>query len=96
MKQGRQCGDCHATEIVKLIQKGELNMIWLENGNVKHLKGVIPVVEGVHYDSVYQNYKDGKWIPIENPDKPLLQYAGYGIPLSKEQLRKLSLPMNMR
>ena len=35
---------------------------------------------------IYQNLKDGQWIPIENPDKPLRQYVAYGQPLSKEQL----------
>ena len=38
---------------------------------------------------VYQNFRDGQWIPIENPDKPLRQYVAYGQPLSKEQLSAL-------
>jgi hypothetical protein len=39
---------------------------------------------------VYQNFKDGQWLPIENPDKPLRQYVAYGQPLSKEQLEALA------
>ncbi|MEW6001405.1 MAG: hypothetical protein AB1638_01955 [Nitrospirota bacterium] len=94
MKDGRKCGDCHGTEIVKQVQKGKISLTWLESGKLDHLKGVIPVVEGVTYESVYQNYQDGKWIPIENPPAPLLHYAGFGKPLSAEQLKKLAQPMS--
>lgn len=96
MKQGRKCDDCHATETVKKIREGKLNLIWLENGVVKNVKGVIPVIDGVIYDSTYQNYKDGKWIPIANPPVPVIHYAAFGEPLSKEQLKKLSLPMGKK
>jgi len=93
MKQGRKCGDCHGTDIVKRVQSGKVNLTWLENNELKNLKGVIPVVEGVDYDCVYQDYKNGKWIPIDNPSSPMVQYIGYGKPLSKEQLKKLAQPM---
>jgi hypothetical protein len=96
MKEGRKCNDCHANENVKNIQKGTLALTWLENGELKQTKGVIPVVEGVKYDSVYQDYKDGKWVPIENPPEPLLHYAGYGTPLTDAQLKKLVMPMGQR
>jgi len=96
MKEGRKCEECHGTEIVKKVQEGKLRLIWLENGNVKNVKGVIPVVKGVTYDAVYQNYKDGKWIPIANPLAPVVHYAAYGEPLSKDQLKKLSLPMGKK
>jgi len=92
MKDARKCGDCHATEIVKQVQKGKIQLTWFENGEVRNTKGVIPVVEGVTYDAVYQNYQDGKWIPIDNPVAPKLQYVGYGSPLTQEQLQKLAMP----
>lgn len=93
MKGGRKCGDCHATENVKKVEKGKFTMTWLENKEVKQAKGIIPVVDGVTYDFVYHDYQNGKWVPIENPEAPVLHYAGYGIPLSKEQLKKLAMPM---
>ena len=71
-------------------------MTWLENGNVRNAKGVIPVVNGVTYEAVYQNYKEGKWIPIEHPPAPKMQYAAFGEPLSVEQLKKLSMPMGKK
>jgi hypothetical protein len=96
MKEGRKCADCHATDTVKQLKQGAVNLTWLENGELKHMKGVIPVAEGVTYNSVYQDYKEGKWIPIENPPKPLLHYAGYGTPLSEQQMRKLFMPMGKK
>jgi hypothetical protein len=93
MKDARKCGDCHATEIVKKIQEGKIPLTWFENGEVRNIKGVIPVVDGVTYDAVYQNYQDGKWIPIDNPSAPNLQYVGYGSPLTQEQLKKLAMPV---
>jgi len=96
MKEGRKCDDCHGTENVKRVREGKLSLIWLENGVVKNVKGVIPVVDGVIYDSTYQNYKDGKWIPIANPSSPVIHYAAFGEPLSKEQLKKLSMPMGKK
>jgi hypothetical protein len=47
----------------------------------------------VKYECVYQNFDNGKWIPIENPPAPMVYYAAYGTPLSKEQLGKLAMPM---
>ena len=93
MKDGRKCNECHGIENVKKVQNGHITMTWLENEELKNVKGVIPVVAGVEYGFVYYNYKDGKWIPIEKPRKPLLQYAGYGDPLSAAQLKKLAMPM---
>lgn len=92
MRTGRECGDCHATDIVEKVCKGTLQLTWFENGEVRNIKGVIPVVDGVAYEAVYQNYQDGKWIPIDNPAPPKLQYVGYGSPLTQEQLKKLAMP----
>lgn len=90
MKNGRKCEDCHATEIVKRVKKGKLSVTWHEKGELKQLKGVIPVKDGTKYIFIYYDYKNGKWIPITNPPDPLLHYVGYGKPLSEEQVDKLS------
>ncbi|NWF51859.1 MAG: hypothetical protein HXY47_02125 [Nitrospirae bacterium] len=96
MKDGRKCDECHATDTVKKVREGKLSLTWFENNNLKNVKGVIPVVDGVIYESVYQNYQDGKWIPIDNPALPLIHYAAFGEPLSKEQLKKMSIPMGKK
>lgn len=93
MKEGRKCGDCHGIDNVKKVQRGEIALAWFEKGEVKNTKGVIPVVEGVDYSCVFLNYKDGNWVPVENPPDPMLHYAGYGTPLTKEQLNKMAMPM---
>ncbi|MEW6570620.1 MAG: hypothetical protein AB1390_05540 [Nitrospirota bacterium] len=96
MKDGRQCGDCHGTDIVKKVQDGKLSLTWLEGRELKNVKGIVPVVEGAAYECIYENYKNGQWIPIEDAPKPLLHYAGHGSPLTKEQLKKMALPMGKR
>ena len=77
-KQGRKCDSCHGTEIAKKVVKDKkLKLTWLENGKLKNLKGVIPVVKGVEYECAYQDLKDGKWVPLKNPANPVVQYAAY-------------------
>jgi hypothetical protein len=90
MEEGRKCDECHETETMKKALKGQLDLLWFENGKVCNLKGVVPVTDEVDYICVYQNYKDDKWIPIANPPKPVRQYAAFGKPLTREQLEKLS------
>jgi hypothetical protein len=89
MKNGRKCEDCHGTETSKEVNEGKLTLTWLNNGKVENLKAVIPVVDGVNYQCVYHDRKEGKWIPIDHPIQPLIQYPAFGEPLSKEQLENL-------
>ena len=91
-KQGKKCEDCHNNSNVEKINSGTINLTWLEDGKVEQVKGVIPVVDAVKYNSVYQNYNNGNWTPIENPPDPKVQYVSFGTPLNKEQLKKLSIP----
>jgi hypothetical protein len=89
MKEGRKCDGCHGTKIMKDVQSGKVKLTWLEKGKVTNLKGVIPVVKGVDYQCIYQDRKEGKWVPIQNPSEPIYHYAAFGEPLSKEQLDRL-------
>jgi hypothetical protein len=59
-----------------------------------NVKGVIPVVDGVKYNSVFENFENGSWTPISNPEYPMVQYVGFGTPLTKEQLSKLLILQN--
>jgi hypothetical protein len=92
MKEGRKCDDCHGTNIMKEVQSGKVRLTWLEKGKVMNLKGVIPAVKGVDYQCIYQDRKEGKWVPIKNPSPPIYHYAAFGEPLSNEQLNKLLEP----
>jgi hypothetical protein len=89
MKEGRRCDDCHGTETAKRAQEGKVTLTWLKDGKVENLKGVIPVAEGVDYECVYQERVGDKWVPIEHPAAPVVQYPAFGEPLSKKQLESL-------
>ncbi len=91
MKPGRKCESCHGTKIAREIKKGKLTLTWIENGKFTNLKGVIPVVEGVRYKNAYQDYRNGEWVPTENPSQPEPHYVGFGTPLSRSQFEKLIL-----
>lgn len=93
-KEGDKCEDCHGSANVKKVAAKEINLTWLENGAIVNTKGIIPVVDGVTYNTSFQNHKNGVWTPIENPVKPKLQYVGFGTPLSMEQLEKLEKTQN--
>jgi hypothetical protein len=91
-KEGKKCKECHATDNVQSVRKGTINLTWLENGKVKQTKGIVPIVDGVQYNSVYQNFEDGKWSPIAHPQAPKVQYVSFGRPLTKQQLHNLETP----
>jgi len=96
VKKGRKCEECHGTNIVKQIGKGEIEITCIENGNLTNLKGVIPIVEGVKYKNAYMEYVDGKWIPLKNPENPVEQFVAFGKPLTKEQFKKLMMPFKSK
>ncbi len=89
MKQGRACEECHHTQIIQNIRENEFHLIVYEKGEVKNIKGVIPVLGDLNWNFVYLNYVEGKWTPIENPEEVLINYSGYSSPLTAEQFKKL-------
>lgn len=90
MKAGRACEDCHGTKVAKQARSGKVPLLWLEKDQVKQATGVIPVGAGAKYGMVYQDYQDGKWSVIKSPVEAPIHYAGYGEPLTKEQLATLA------
>lgn len=96
MKNGSKCEECHGTKIVKQVLGGNIDLSWLVEGKERNLKGIIPVVGGVRYNCVYQNFDRGKWTPIANPQAPKMQYVGHGLPLTKEQMERMSRPQEGR
>ena len=89
MKSGRRCEACHGSEALLQAQQGKVKLSWLEEGKIKNNGGVIPVVAGTTYELVYQTFQNGKWIPLESPPAPGVQYAGYGGPVTDKELRKM-------
>lgn len=96
MKEGRKCEDCHNTQVINDVKNNKLNIIKFENGEIKSISGVIPVLEGLNWNFVFLNYENGKWIPIEKPAEPLTNYAGYSSPLTREQLIKLEKALSTK
>jgi len=89
MREGRNCGECHASQVIKDLKQGRLKVVRWENGEIKNFQGIVPVLSGQDWGFVFLNYEAGRWIPIENPAEPLVNFAGYCSPLTEEQLVRL-------
>lgn len=89
MKEGRICTDCHNTKILRDIKNNDFYPVTWENGKLKNVKGVIPVLEKANWNFVYLKNENDKWIPLENPAVTELNYSGFCTPLTREQLNKL-------
>jgi hypothetical protein len=63
-----------------------MGFVFAKNGDIrKHMKRN-PIQE--RKVSQLRN-KDGQWLPLQKAPKLVVEYLGYGSPLSKEQLKKL-------
>lgn len=90
-KKSKSCEECHATKIVRDIGKNKLIMTSWENGKIKNVEGVIPVLDGMKWDLVFLDRNDTIWTPLSNPEPPILNYSGYCTPITKEQYKKLEI-----
>jgi hypothetical protein len=103
MSPGRICEDCHNTWVVnKIYNEKKLKLTWLEGTTLKNQAGVIPVVAGTTYKSIFYDkdnndlsgtswrllYTDG--LP-HKPDAKQFSLGG-GSPLTSGQLEKMKLP----
>ena len=89
VRQGRQCEACHATDIVRRVKKGSLELFAWRGGKAESPKGVIPIIDGMKWNVAYLGKKDGTWVPLADAEDPLINFSGYCSPLSGEQLKKL-------
>lgn len=92
MKKGRKCGDCHDTPILRDMKAGTFRPAAWEGGTLRNAEGIIPVLDRYDWKFVFFNYRQGKWIPIEKPAVPLLNYSGYSKPITEEQFSRLARP----
>jgi hypothetical protein len=88
-KEGRKCTECHNSRIVKDIKNNTFQPFWWEKDTVMNVQGLIPVLEDMKWNIVYLTRKDGKWMPLEKPEKPLINFSGYCTPLNQTQFDKL-------
>lgn len=95
-KEGKTCNQCHNSKNVNDIGDGNFKLTWWENNGLKNSSGVIPVLEGFKWNLVYLDWVDSNWVPLQNPEEPVISYSGYCTPLTKEQFRKLNIPIHER
>ena len=88
-REGRKCEDCHNPKLLKEVKKNKLVLAEFENGQMKNVEGVIPVIEGFNWNLFWMNLENGKWVPIPNPPAPIIRYSRYCSPLTKEQFNKM-------
>lgn len=89
MKKGRTCGECHGTPILQELKAGRLKLVRFENGEIQNIAGIVPVLEGQDWGFIFLDFKEGRWVPLEKPAQPLINYAGFCSPITQEQLAKL-------
>jgi hypothetical protein len=88
--EGRDCNDCHLNPAVIRIQKGEkVPVVDFKNGQLMTWKGVVPVIDG-KLDWVFLNRTGKGWEPVPADEKPSVQFAAFGSPLTTEQFEKLT------
>ena len=90
MKQGRKCEACHGSAVLGQAKEGQVILNRSEKGAVQQIKGIIPVLEKGSYQLMVEKYSNGKWSPVLNPSPPKIQYAGFGRPLTENQVGKLA------
>ncbi|CAN2042108.1 conserved hypothetical protein [Candidatus Magnetomoraceae bacterium gMMP-15] len=90
-KKGKQCSDCHANKAMQLIKKGEsVPMLSFKDGEFIHWNGVVPVVPNQLEWTFFDKKKDN-WVPLRNDEKPIVQFVGYGAPLTKKQINSMAM-----
>lgn len=93
-KKGRDCNSCHGTDATKKMNKGKkLRMSVFKAGQLDSFKGVVPIIPDL-LRWEYLDKKDGKWTVMPVKEEVKSQMACYGTALTKEQLKKLTIPQN--
>ena len=57
---------------------------------MKGVEGVIPAVEGMTWRFPFLDRRDGAWVPLEGAEPPVVNFAPYTTPLSRDQFAKLA------
>ncbi len=89
MKEGRTCPDCHATPLLKEIKAGTFRPVSWKDGRLSNVSGIVPVLDPLQWQLVFLDYEGGRWTPLAGAAAPLLNYAGYGSPLTPAQFERL-------
>jgi hypothetical protein len=88
-KEARKCIECHNAKLLKKVKENKLVLATYENGEMKNIEGVIPVLDGFNWNLFWMNWENDKWIPIQNPAKSIVRYSRYCSPITPEQFSKM-------
>ena len=91
-KKARECSECHGSDLVKRIKKGEhVAAIEFDNGKFIAKECVVPIVDEL-LDWPFLDKQGDEWVLMKD-DKPVhIQFACYGKPLTKKQIKKMAMP----
>jgi hypothetical protein len=89
VKAGRTCTECHGTKIVADVADNRFRFMEWENGAIRNVQGVIPVLDGVRWNAIFLDRKGEQWVRLEGAEEPLIQYSAYCTPLSRQQVDRL-------
>lgn len=96
MSEGRKCEECHATPATKTLAAAKpFTPATFSNGKLEFYKGVIPLVPGL-LDWPFLEKKDGKWVPFEPAQEPLIQLGVYAESFTQAELKKLKRKQTYR
>jgi hypothetical protein len=90
--KAKECADCHGNAAMELLKNEKpIPMAEFKDGKMVSFKGVVPLVpDKLKWDFVT---KDGdNWVVIESNEPAKVQFAGYGEPLTKVQVKKMAIP----
>lgn len=90
MSRGRGCPECHGTEAARAVQAGAYAPVVMGSDGPVPRAGVIPVSGTVRWALPFFSREADEWTVMDSHQPPLVHYAGFGSPLTPEQLRKLA------
>ena len=95
MSKGRSCSECHANSAVRLIKKGKkVPVVRYENGKIISWDGIVPCVPD-KLNWAFLDKQQNKWVLMKE-GKEAIQFAAYGKPINKKQLKKLMMPFGKK
>ena len=89
-RTGLDCPACHDSALVRAVAADTLVSARWQDGAVKGVEGVIPAVEGMTWRFPFLDRRDGAWVPLEGAEPPVVNFAPYTTPLSRDQFAKLA------
>ena len=90
--KARECNECHGTDLVKRIKKGErVNAMEFKDGKFIPHECVVPIVPD-QLDWPFLDKEGDSWVLMKDNKQVQIQLACYGTPLTKRQIRKMAMP----